>query len=835
MGRRSMPYPRRSARAASRWLAGVVAGLVMAVGGTALAATTVDLTTVGATGSLNDGAVIQQSFAGVVGTGVLEPFLRVQRSGNEEGYNTSSRLAGSNKILWADGSAAGDVKTDPATHDLALNTVPVVVYNGQPYREFRLDLNEDSGSGALVSLDEVRVFVGTDQNINYFNRANGSHRVPPSATVNAATPVWEMGDFTVKLNADLSSGSGNAGDARLLVPVGAFGTAGTACPYNPAAAPCGYWVYFYTQFGLNQPTEATFEEWSVRKVPYATKTATTSYTRTYQWDITKSVSPSIWNLFTGESGTSRYTVAVTRTGYVDSNITVSGSIQIFNPTGDPITITSVTDVPQGGSATVTCPSAYPFQIAKNSSVTCTYTGTVPTTAGGVNSATIAFTGAAGNESVQATAPFTFGAPATVVNGTVNVTDTVAGSLGSFSNSGSVSYTDTFTCDGDEGTHVNTATIAETGQSSSASVTVNCFTLSVAKNAATTYTRTFQWTIDKSADQTEFTVNPGQSVDVHYTVTVDTTGYTDSNWAVAGSITVTNPAPKAAVINTVADVVSPAIAASVNCGVTFPYTLAAGGTLTCSYSAALPDATSRTNTATASQQLYDYDPSLTATPAGTAGHTGSAAVAFGAPTTVVDEQITVTDTYAGALGTANALTDTLPKSFTYTRTVSYGHFPTCGDFTLDNTATFTTNDSGTTGSDSWSVLVHVPCLEGCTPGFWQGGSGLQLWDGIAPDAPWAPFKSSDRFDSFFTDPGDHFGTRTMLDVVGSGGGSLFIDKAARSLVAAYLNASDPEINYPYSTATILADWATATTANTEAAYKVFQDKYGPANELGCDRT
>jgi hypothetical protein len=60
---------------------------------------------------------------------------------------------------------------------------------------------------------------------------------------------------------------------------------------------------------------------------------------------------------------------------------------------------------------------------------------------------------------QAQATATFGAP-TVVNGTVNVTDSVEGDLGSFSESNSTSYDRTFTCDTDEGTHPNTATIDE---------------------------------------------------------------------------------------------------------------------------------------------------------------------------------------------------------------------------------------------------------------------------------------------------------------------------------------------------------------------------------------
>jgi hypothetical protein len=65
-------------------------------------------------------------------------------------------------------------------------------------------------------------------------------------------------------------------------------------------------------------------------------------------------------------------------------------------------------------------------------------------------------------------------PDSVVNGTITVIDT-NGSSWAFSDSGSVTYAETFACDSDQdpGSHPNVATILETGQSASASVWVNC--------------------------------------------------------------------------------------------------------------------------------------------------------------------------------------------------------------------------------------------------------------------------------------------------------------------------------------------------------------------------
>jgi hypothetical protein len=157
-------------------------------------------------------------------------------------------------------------------------------------------------------------------------------------------------------------------------------------------------------------------------------------------------------------------------------------------------------------------------------------------------------------------------------------------------------------------------------------------------------------------------------------------------------------------------------------VTFPYTLAAGGTLNCTYSASLPDATSRTNTATATLQNYDYNYDNTSTAAGTTGFSGTAAVNFANATiTKVHECIDVSDTFGGTLGTVCA--GDAPKTFTYSHQV--GLYGTCGSYTVDNTASFAaTDDASYTGSDSWIVNVNVPCAGGCTLtiGYWKTHAG-----------------------------------------------------------------------------------------------------------------
>jgi hypothetical protein len=451
------------------------------------------------------------------------------------------------------------------------------------------------------------------------------------------------------------------------------------------------------------------------------KTAHTSFTRTFEWDIEKSVNPDTWNLFTGDSGTSEYTVTVTKGAGVDSDWVVNGSITIENNTPQDATITSVSDVVSPAiNAPVVCPVTFPYVLASDGTLECTYETALPDGTDRTNTATVTTSGAV--DGGDATADVTFGEPTTVVNDTVNVTDTYAGNLGSFSDSGSTSYPRTFTCDTDEGQHDNTATIVETGQDDDASVTVNCYALEVTKDATTSFTRTWEWTIDKSADQTDLLLSEGQLFTVNYEVTVDATS-TDGGFAVSGNISVDNPAPIGAVINNVSDVVSPNIAAAVDCGVTFPYTLAAGGTLNCTYSAALPDDTDRINTATATLQNHDYDSEGVGTPNGTTDFSGSANVAFSdTPSEEVDECIEVSDTNVGVLGTVCA--GDAPTTFMYSLT--FGAHPDanvvleCGENTHPNVASFLTNDTGAMGEDNWVVNATVACDQGCTltPGYWK---------------------------------------------------------------------------------------------------------------------
>ncbi len=241
---------------------------------------------------------------------------------------------------------------------------------------------------------------------------------------------------------------------------------------------------------------------------------------------------------------------------------------------------------------------------------------------------------------------------------------------------------------------------------------------VKKTAVTSFDRTWKWGIGKIGDQSSLTLSPGQFFTVNYSVTVQAAPV-DSSWKVTGVIAFQNRASVPATIVSVDDVISGGIAATVNCGTSFPFVLPAGFTKQCTYSADLPDGSARTNTATVT------------TSGDVPGGSVTVPFSFGAPTNEFDECVNVVDDRFGALG--NVCAGESPKTFTYSMNV--GGYEVCGHYSFTNTASFTTNDTQSGGASSHTVAIHLPCADGCTltPGYWKTHSKY----GPAPyDATWA---------------------------------------------------------------------------------------------------
>lgn len=507
--------------------------------------------------------------------------------------------------------------------------------------------------------------------------------------------------------------------------------------------------------GTDPTATATFHVYCLALT--VSKTAATSLTRTYKWLIDKSVSPATWNLFNGDQGTSTYGVTVTPNGSTDNAWGVNGNITITNPNTVPVYLTGVSDVMTGSiSGAVSCPgTSFPsaYTLAASASLVCTYSATLPNGTNRTNTASVVakptVSGATKTFTADASVDFT-GVTLTEVNKTINVNDAYNGggptSLGSANWSGGAhtfNYNRTFACNSDAGSKKNIATIVETGQKDSATVTINCYALSVAKTAVPAYERKWTWGISKAKDSpNDLTLAVGQPYVVNYTVQPSATS-AESNFRVSGVITVTNPAPMAAALTSVSDLISGSVgAAPVSCPST---TVPASGSLACTYEKSLVDKTSLSNTSTATRQGYAYAPDLTPTANGTVNYVSAAVpITFGAPTEKVDECVNLSDSNVGTTVGGKVCAGDLPVTFTYARTLSYNK---CGSYTAPNTASFITvagpggTATGTTGSASVNINIEVPCPAGCTltQGYWKthndsfkgGARSDSTWDLITP--------------------------------------------------------------------------------------------------------
>jgi hypothetical protein len=235
-----------------------------------------------------------------------------------------------------------------------------------------------------------------------------------------------------------------------------------------------------------------------------------------------------------------------------------------------------------------------------------------------------------------------------------------------------------------------------------------------KTAEGSYGTKWTWTIDKEADTSSLILSPGQTSDlVNYTVTLSASSVDE--WTVSGIITIRNPTDADVWITDVTDVLSDGTHAIVDCSDLWN-PLPGGFTSTCTYTASGTGDRPTKNTATA---YFDGGSS-----------TIEVDVNYADPVSEVDECIQVVDDQFGSLGKVCA--DQLPKTFTYDKTFKYD---VCGEYQFVNIASFATNDTGSTGSDSWTVDISVPCAGGCslTPGYWKTHSEF----GPAPyDNTWA---------------------------------------------------------------------------------------------------
>jgi hypothetical protein len=476
-----------------------------------------------------------------------------------------------------------------------------------------------------------------------------------------------------------------------------------------------------------------------------TISASPSLTKTFGWSVTKSADPATLNLFQGDNGSASYTVTATKDAGTTA-ASVSGQVCITNggavdtqglqstlelsmpPSGTTIQsqaldVSSEPVIP-GSAAAPYQTACYPYQMTINNPVPGAYKIVADTT----------ITNHSGHLTIpfgpQEAASFTMPSSPTLVNDSVDVQDSLAGDLGPVSDSHTFTYDLGFPSVLKEGDNPNTVQIIGDGGSvlghADASVHVNVFPLVVTKTADTQFIRTWAWHVDKSADQTTLKLAVGEtSPAVNYHLHVTSTP-SDGAFAVSGAITIHNPAPMAATINGVSDVLNDGTQVTLTDAPQFPYSLAAGADLVIHYTADRSDSSAGSNTATATLQN---------TPAGTTDFTGSHAYSFDLshPTVTVDGQANLTDTYAGANLPTPISASTTPQDFNYQRLI--GPYSAPGTYENPNTATVAGIGDGLGNSSDWNVEANVPS-NGCTLtiGYWKThpaqlqkalGNGIQL--------------------------------------------------------------------------------------------------------------
>ena len=186
----------------------------------------------GGSGSIN-GALFRVNRDRPTGTGVYNPFLTLQNSGFEQGYNSSV--------------GNFDTKREPQwNHEIRFSDLQVTTLNGIQYFGFSVDVNEpNSPNQSTISLERLQIFTSATLQNNTSTNSSGQF----SGSLGALRYDLDLGANNSVLYNDRNSGSGS-GDIDIYVPVSYF--AGTGA---------NDYVYMYQLWGnADGMTSGGFEE-----------------------------------------------------------------------------------------------------------------------------------------------------------------------------------------------------------------------------------------------------------------------------------------------------------------------------------------------------------------------------------------------------------------------------------------------------------------------------------------------------------------------------------------------------------------------------------------------
>lgn len=148
--------------------------------------------------------------------------------------------------------------------------------------------------------------------------------------------------------------------------------------------------------------------------------------------------------------------------------------------------------------------------------------------------------------------------------------------------------------------------------------------------------------------------------------------------------------------------------------------------------------------------------------------------------------------------------------------------------------FTTTQGGVSylvhyDGDAFYVPADGPCEplnveqlggEGCTPGYWKQKQYFDSWVGFTPTQSFEAVLGQDAYP----------GMPTLLKVLGMNGGGL--QALGRHSVAALLNATNPDVDYPFTSSEVIAKFQAAFDSGNAATIEATKNEFDRASNGGC---
>jgi hypothetical protein len=214
----------------------------------------IDLTTLNSTYTGADGVIWNEIISVPTGTGVYDPFLRVQATNVEEGFNTN--WGGPYDPVGSHQPPLDD-KGGIWTHDLRLKDLQVYTKSGVDYYVFSLDINEPNNDPDFyLSLDELRLYTSTDYGYDTLAHMQAHSTLRYDMDASISDGMGGYVDQDVYLNHSLQAGSGHD-DMEVLIPTSYFTGAGV-----------NDYLFLYCKFGATGGAFSAdfqsgdgFEEW----------------------------------------------------------------------------------------------------------------------------------------------------------------------------------------------------------------------------------------------------------------------------------------------------------------------------------------------------------------------------------------------------------------------------------------------------------------------------------------------------------------------------------------------------------------------------------------------